>query len=574
MKRILIAITLALVLTITTVTAVFAATWEFRFPISVTDNSSASRTYYPVLLGFDTDGISTYINDNGLDTEMMIGATVIKYMLSTDNVTAVIPNFPASSKVTMNLYTGYAPEQTAFDIVVGYGGYITTSDNTTLEPGDNCTITLPDTILNGDSCNITSKGTDFLLSYDGTDVSATISGSESEEFSYGNQNNQRSIYGVILGAQSFTTVGSFDISSVDIRANKNGSPGTIYVSIRASDGTNPTGGDLVSGSFNGNDIAAGALYYNAAFSTPYTLSAATKYHIVVSAPDGDAGNNLLWLLDTAGSFANGDASLYNGAAWTNYSAQDHDFKVYSTYNPTVAVTAAAGEHDITVTLDGVDLELDVDGDTDSVSLGGESIADNANNWIWGGSGVSAFGSIELTVGGNQQLYYAPNAIISGTTMPDRATATVNNGVITWGSNTGLNITYGEMVSYASTDAATGTSDTGGADMPTSSMPATWFAMGENVEDLPFYGMVYNVADQLGYSDTDEGVQAIYLIIIFGFALMAFLLLARFTRSNFLAVTAMLAVLLVGSSMTVIPMWIVFCAALVCYGLLYLQGQMR
>jgi hypothetical protein len=113
------------------------AAWEFRFPIYLTDNTSTTRTYYPVMLGFGGQGLvsSGKIDSDGLDTDVKIGTSSIKYMMSTTNVTAVIPSLPSDSTVTANFYTGYSPEQTGFPIITGSGGYGTVSDSASLEPG-------------------------------------------------------------------------------------------------------------------------------------------------------------------------------------------------------------------------------------------------------------------------------------------------------------------------------------------------------------------------------------------------------------------------------------------------------
>ena len=133
-RSILLALALILVLT----PVVYAQTWEYRFPTSLDDTSGVARTYYPALLGYGGTALvdAGKINANGLDTNMQIGSSNIKYMLSTAETGAVIPNYPASGLVTTNFYTGYAPAQTEFPIVIGEGGYITTPDDAALEPAN------------------------------------------------------------------------------------------------------------------------------------------------------------------------------------------------------------------------------------------------------------------------------------------------------------------------------------------------------------------------------------------------------------------------------------------------------
>ncbi len=101
--------------------------------------------------------------------------------------------------------------------------------------------------------------------------------------------------------------------------------------------------------------------------------------------------------------------------------------------------------------------LSLDGDTswdgvnsNRVATGGASVSDNANNWILFDNDVCPYvGSYNHSVdsGGGLDLItrYEPNAIIVGTTLPDREGT--QNGVITWGSNpAGVSVTLSSFVS--------------------------------------------------------------------------------------------------------------------------------
>ena len=125
------------------------AAWENSFPTTCTDNTSTTRTYYPVLLGYGGQPLveNGKIIASGLDTNMQIGTTNIKYMMSTDEVTCVIPNLPSNGAVTASLYTGYTPNQTEFSIIVGDSGNGTVSDAALIEHGANFTWTFNDIYL-------------------------------------------------------------------------------------------------------------------------------------------------------------------------------------------------------------------------------------------------------------------------------------------------------------------------------------------------------------------------------------------------------------------------------------------
>ncbi len=99
------------------------------------------------------------------------------------------------------------------------------------------------------------------------------------------------------------------------------------------------------------------------------------------------------------------------------------------------------------------------------------------------------------------------------------------------------------------------------------MPATWFAAGENLVNLPFY-------DSWNATATDIGmpVQTLYFWSLIGIALLVFMILATSTKSAFVALLGMLVIMFTGSSMTIVPMWIPFSILIVDIGILFLYRQ--
>jgi hypothetical protein len=170
----------------------------------------------------------------------------------------------------------------------------------------------------------------------------------------------------------------------------------------------------------------------------------------------------------------------------------------------------------------------------------------------------------------EKLEYQPVAMLAATTVSNEDNPGTYDGTITWGSNVGILLHYGEMTSSASTSAAATAGE--GYQMPPASMPATWFAGGENTANLPLYDMIYDVANQLGFPDVQEGVQTLYFIIIIGFAIGAFFVVIMFTRSALLAALALVIVLFVGSSMTIVPQWIPVTILIVEVGIMFLYRQ--
>jgi hypothetical protein len=142
---------------------------------------------------------------------------------------------------------------------------------------------------------------------------------------------------------------------------------------------------------------------------------------------------------------------------------------------------------------------------------------------------------------------------------------VSYGAITWGTNTSVTITYGEMVSSGSSTAPD--SGVSGLDVQDALMPSTWFANGANVVNLPFYDSFSEVASQTG-----QPVVVIYFMGFIGLAFGTFLLLTMTTRSALLGALGFNVVLFIGSSTTVVAMWIPFATMITMFGIMYLYKQ--
>lgn len=136
-------------------------------------------------------------------------------------------------------------------------------------------------------------------------------------------------YGVNWAGQTFTPSAKHTITSVKLLLLRAGAtPGTITVSIRATDGSgHPTpGDDLCSGTTTGNDLTtdAGGEWREITLGAGTILSSGIKYAIVCRAPTGDAGNYVSWRNDSDNGYASGtlESSANSGVDWTTYSAYD------------------------------------------------------------------------------------------------------------------------------------------------------------------------------------------------------------------------------------------------------------
>ena len=139
------------------------------------------------------------------------------------------------------------------------------------------------------------------------------------------------IYGARWRAQTFTPSVAHKITSVKLKLFRSGSPGTVTVSIRATDGSgHPTGADLCSGTTNGNTLPTASPYEwrEITLGSGYNLSASTKYAIVTRAPSGTSVNYLDWRYKSSGTYTGGWYELSNdsGATWTSATAADFMFE--------------------------------------------------------------------------------------------------------------------------------------------------------------------------------------------------------------------------------------------------------
>lgn len=140
------------------------------------------------------------------------------------------------------------------------------------------------------------------------------------------------VYGTTWEAQTFTPSTAHKITSVKLKLYRQGSPGTLTVSIRATDGEGlPTGEDLCSGTTNGNTLPLGSPYTwrEITLGDGADLSADTKYAIVARAPAGDVTNTVFWRADISsptyegGNFA---SSTDSGDSWTGNTSYDFMFE--------------------------------------------------------------------------------------------------------------------------------------------------------------------------------------------------------------------------------------------------------
>ena len=150
--------------------------------------------------------------------------------------------------------------------------------------------------------------------------------------------------------QTFTvgTVGSNAIqtlTSVKLKMYKTGSPGTLFVGIRATNGEHPTGGNLYTGSIGANTFTTdtGGAWYEISLTGSTVLQPNTKYAIVCY-NDDEGANQVRWRSVWDGSaYPNGMAVIFQTGEpyWIICPSIDMLFDVYGETGPIVTTNAAS-----------------------------------------------------------------------------------------------------------------------------------------------------------------------------------------------------------------------------------------
>lgn len=130
------------------------------------------------------------------------------------------------------------------------------------------------------------------------------------DFTFGNVSNRTD------AAQSFTAAtagGSNQILKVQLKVKKVGNPQNATVRLVADSGNQPGGQQFAQGTLFASSSSSSYEWEDVGFGTPATLSAGTKYWVVIDVPSTNGGNYWSW---AAGA---GDASLRGmyTSAWQN-----------------------------------------------------------------------------------------------------------------------------------------------------------------------------------------------------------------------------------------------------------------
>jgi hypothetical protein len=180
--------------------------------------------------------------------------------------------------------------------------------------------------------------TDGTQAYFNTGTSVNVTGPGLYEYYNTGDNDYTTFYDTKWVAQTFTPSITHNITIVRLKLSHEGEPGAITVSIRVTNATGqPTGGDLCIGTTDGDNLPE---YYTEGewryitFNSTYSLSASTKYAIVVRALGADGwSDDGCWREDyTSPSYSGGSQQIStdSGSTWEGYVAYDFMFEEYAT----------------------------------------------------------------------------------------------------------------------------------------------------------------------------------------------------------------------------------------------------
>jgi len=138
-------------------------------------------------------------------------------------------------------------------------------------------------------------------------------------------------YGNLWQGETFTPVEGHTIKSVKLEMYRHGTPGTITVAIKATDGAGlPTGADLCSGTTDGDtlpDVYSGEKR-EITLGDGAPLLADTWYSIVAKALSGAADNYVRWLFKRPSTYPRG-AHVFSsdgGVTWEEDTTKDMKFE--------------------------------------------------------------------------------------------------------------------------------------------------------------------------------------------------------------------------------------------------------
>lgn len=395
-----------------------------------------------------------YIRSDGRDVRVKdhAGAS-IPFMLTEDRV-LFAGDILASKSNAFKLTTGNTLVDN-FDIVTGYGGYVTIADNANLELGNNFNVAWQGYVNTSASSTLIAKNYSVSVISNGAGaVAATLW--KPTQITQTTQTGEYTLYngGATRAGQRLNNFSQTYITSVSFYLKKGaGSPtGMAYIRVR-----NVTGDSILAtlGTLDVSTLNSSYAWYD--FTGLAYNPVAQDIRILVEYNGGSVANYIT--VGAAGDLVSGMLSYYDGT-WHDESLNDATYKItYLTSDgKSVNATASTGEIGISLEADTSNLELYINGELkDSEALSGDSAPDISTNWV---ISMPYFDYYSHTTNGSLRLHYDPDSIISGTTLPNEQSPGTYDGVITYGSAP-VTVSTSDLRSetaYYPTDTGTGGED--------------------------------------------------------------------------------------------------------------------
>lgn len=129
---------------------------------------------------------------------------------------------------------------------------------------------------------------------------------------------------------AFVASSNYTIGYVELYIQKFGAPeGILTISIRLADALHkPTGGDLVSGTFNTADLPLAHAWTQIDFSTGYALTKDVEYCIVAKATGVDASNLVAWMTNNDDVSLALSYSINGGTTWNTSTVYNNYYRTY------------------------------------------------------------------------------------------------------------------------------------------------------------------------------------------------------------------------------------------------------
>lgn len=415
MKRLLLLLLVLFVLPAGTVLASDTSDAHYYGVIRVTNNGTATSNVATVITGINTTSLINggFLAANASDVSILHSGSDIQFMpgYGTYPWCVFVTAINADTNYNDLLYT---PNVTGGNIKI-FCDHMTTPDDPSIEFGGNFTLTFPTININTDNGAdkpIFYKEDAFDIFVSETvsgDVTATIHAPVANETLRPNGAGDETNIDLVNGAATHWQAVNDDSDATwvynnsvayqrDLYALANKtytakiSSVVVYFRIRTV-----TAGAIASAK---PAIKIGGTVYDGTEQTNNTETYSTKSQTYNVSP----ATGIEWTISEIDNMQIGVSLKTSNAS---YFALCADVWVVVNYSDTSVTVSglASGEYNLTASADGTDFELDFGVTSNTTTLNGVSVLDNANDLITGSIvSVMYFGSQEITIGGVQKQY--------------------------------------------------------------------------------------------------------------------------------------------------------------------------